>query len=94
MRGYRTVYQVYQATNWLAHVLLSRFETAILDVDGNPHYARNDYRYRHDSPTLREHVIRWTAERAVRLDPRRMIWDDAAVVGGARPRQRERMHAD
>lgn len=91
---HRTIFQVYQATAWLAHFMLSRFETAILDVDGRPHYARNDYRYRDadadENLTMRELAVRWAAETAVRWDPRR-LWAEAMA---GRAGRRGRPHID
>lgn len=72
-------------TVWLARQLLTRAETAILDVDGNPHYARPRAPNAADEGAaagaavpredlnMREQVTRWLAERAVALDPRRLF---------------------
>lgn len=69
-------------TVWLAKILLTRAETAILDVDGNPHYARPAQPPAAAAPgdevpvenlNLREQATRWLAERAVVLDPTRLF---------------------
>lgn len=81
--------QVYKLTVWLARQLLTRAETAILDVDGNPHYARPARApdaaanggagagaaaaVPEENLNVREQVTRWLAERAVALDPRRLF---------------------
>lgn len=75
----RAMQQVYKMTVWLARQLLTRAETAILDVDGNPHYARPAQApdaagaVPQENLNMRERVTRWLAERAVALDPRRLF---------------------
>jgi len=75
----RAMQQVYKMTVWLARQLLTRAETAILDLDGNPHYARPARApdaadaVPQENLNMRERVTRWLAERAVALDPRRLF---------------------
>ena len=77
--SFRAMQQVYRMTVWLARQLLTRAETAILDVDGNPHYARPARApdaagaVPQENLNMRERVTRWLAERAVALDPRRLF---------------------
>ncbi|KAF8309766.1 hypothetical protein DL93DRAFT_2085310 [Clavulina sp. PMI_390] len=86
----RAMQQIYKITVLLARTLLTRFEVAILDVDGNPHYPQ-----RHNPPAAnqqqqqqpevppenlpwRERMTRWVAERAMVLEPLRA----AAMMAG------------
>jgi len=70
----RAVMQVYNLTNALAKIILSRAELAILDVEGKAHLPPSLAREHDDAPLwekMKRGAIKWIADTAHAWDPRR-----------------------